>query len=60
MLTRSLALISLALLLLAAIPACGGGAWYLNTYFVRSSLRLNFTPSSTRYYIGFRVARAPL
>ena len=37
-----------------------GGAWYLNTYFVRSSLRLNFTPSSTRYYIGFRVARAPL
>ena len=36
-----------------------GGAWYLNTYFVRSSLRLNFTPSSTRYYIGFRVARAP-
>ena len=36
-----------------------GGSWYGSAYGVRSSSRVNFTPFSTGYSIGFRVARTP-
>jgi formylglycine-generating enzyme required for sulfatase activity len=36
-----------------------GGAWNNGSLYVRSSSRLNVTPGSTNYLIGFRVARTP-
>ncbi len=37
-----------------------GGSWLSNTGLVRSSFRNVSTPDLADYYIGFRVARAPL
>ena len=37
-----------------------GGSWSDNTSDVRSSNRYDLTPDFTYYYLGFRVARAPL
>ncbi len=37
-----------------------GGSWGNSTFYVRSSGRSYYTPDSTYYFIGFRVARAPL
>jgi formylglycine-generating enzyme required for sulfatase activity len=37
-----------------------GGSWYIPTYLVRSSFRLNPTPAVVGGGFGFRVARNPL
>jgi formylglycine-generating enzyme required for sulfatase activity len=36
-----------------------GGAWYVFTFYVRSSNRYNIAPDDSINVIGFRVARDP-
>jgi len=37
-----------------------GGSWGHVTYYVRSSCRNYYSPEYSYYFVGFRVARAPL